>query len=111
MGWWIVIIVLESLYALGSVAALLSGDISSAVLLPVSIPATLLGIWLIRRIDARRFYEIVNEGAVEKLDEICAPDMVGHAGAGANLVALKMSIGSFRVDDPALRRFEPPPED
>jgi len=33
--------------------------LTSAVLLPVSIPATLLGVWLIRRIDARRFYEIV----------------------------------------------------
>ncbi|MGH2825669.1 MAG: ester cyclase [Actinomycetota bacterium] len=49
-----------------------------------------------------RFYEIVNEGAVEKLDEICAPDLVGHAGAGANLVALKMSISSFRDAFPDL---------
>ena len=49
-----------------------------------------------------RFYEIVNEGAVEKLDEVCAPDMVGHAGAGANLVALKMSIDSFREAFPDL---------
>lgn len=49
-----------------------------------------------------RFYEIVNEGAVERLDEVCAPDMVGHAGAGANLVALKMSIGSFRDAFPDL---------
>ena len=50
----------------------------------------------------RRFYEIINEGAVEQLDEVCAPDMVGHAGAGANLVALKMSIGSFREAFPDL---------
>ena len=50
-----------------------------------------------------RFYEIVNEGAVEKLDEVCAPDMVGHAGAGANLVALKMSIDSFREAFPDLK--------
>jgi steroid delta-isomerase-like uncharacterized protein len=49
-----------------------------------------------------RFYEIINEGAVEKLDEICAPDLVGHAGAGANLVALKLSIGSFRQSFPDL---------
>ena len=33
--------------------------LTSAVLLPVSIPATFLGVWLIRRIDAKRFYEIV----------------------------------------------------
>jgi predicted ester cyclase len=50
-----------------------------------------------------RFYEIVNEGAVEKLDEICAPDLVGHAGAGANLEGLKMSISSFREAFPDLR--------
>ena len=49
-----------------------------------------------------RFYEIVNEGAVEKLGELCAPDMVGHAGAGANLAALKMSIGSFLEAFPGL---------
>jgi uncharacterized membrane protein YfcA len=29
------------------------------VLLPVALPATFLGVWLIRRIDAKRFYEIV----------------------------------------------------
>jgi predicted ester cyclase len=50
-----------------------------------------------------RFYEIVNEGAVEKLDEVCAPHLVGHAGAGANLIALKMSIGSFCEAFPDLR--------
>lgn len=33
--------------------------LTSAVLLPVSIPATLLGVWLIRRIDANRFYEVI----------------------------------------------------
>jgi steroid delta-isomerase-like uncharacterized protein len=51
----------------------------------------------------RRFYEIVNEGAVGKLDEICAPDLTGHAGAGANLVQLKLSIGSFLEAFPDLR--------
>jgi len=33
--------------------------LTSAVLLPVSIPATLLGVWLVRRIDAKRFYEVI----------------------------------------------------
>jgi uncharacterized protein len=33
--------------------------LTSAVLLPISIPATLLGVWLIKRIDARRFYEVI----------------------------------------------------
>jgi steroid delta-isomerase-like uncharacterized protein len=50
----------------------------------------------------RRFYEIINQGAVAKLDEICAPDLVGHAGAGANVVQLKQSIGSFREAFPDL---------
>jgi steroid delta-isomerase-like uncharacterized protein len=50
-----------------------------------------------------RFYEIVNEGATEKLDEICAPDLKGHAGAGADLAQLKQSIGSFREAFPDLR--------
>jgi uncharacterized membrane protein YfcA len=33
--------------------------LTSAALLPVSIPATFLGVWLIRRIDAKRFYEVI----------------------------------------------------
>ena len=33
--------------------------VTSAVLLPVSIPATFLGVWLVRRIDAKRFYEVI----------------------------------------------------
>jgi steroid delta-isomerase-like uncharacterized protein len=49
-----------------------------------------------------RFYEIVNEGALEKFDEICAPDLKGHAGAGADLAQLKQSIGSFREAFPDL---------
>jgi steroid delta-isomerase-like uncharacterized protein len=41
--------------------------------------------------------------AIEKLDEICAPDLKGHAGAGADLTQLKQSIGSFREAFPDLR--------
>lgn len=33
--------------------------LTSAVLLPVSIPATFLGVWLIKRIQSKRFYEVV----------------------------------------------------
>ena len=33
----------------------------------------------------RRFYEIVGSGRPEDLDEVCSPDLVGHAGAGSNL--------------------------
>jgi steroid delta-isomerase-like uncharacterized protein len=51
----------------------------------------------------RRFYEIVNEGAPEKFDEVCAPDLKGHAGAGADLAQLKQSISSFRDAFPDLR--------
>jgi steroid delta-isomerase-like uncharacterized protein len=51
----------------------------------------------------RRFYEIVNDGALERFDEICAPDLKGHAGAGADLAQLKQSIGSFREAFPDLR--------
>ena len=49
------------------------------------------------------FYEIINEGALERLDEICAPDLKGHAGAGADLDQLKQSIGSFLDAFPDLR--------
>ena len=51
----------------------------------------------------QRFYEIVNEGATEKLDDVCAPDLKGHAGAGADLTQLKQSIASFREAFPDLR--------
>lgn len=44
---------------------------------------------------AERFYEIVNDWSPQKLDEICSPDLRGHAGAGADLAQLKQSIGSF----------------
>ena len=43
----------------------------------------------------RRFYEIVNSGRYDDLDTICAPDMVGHAGAGADLAELKKSLAAF----------------
>jgi|RhiMetdeSRZDD1v2_1073273.scaffolds.fasta_scaffold23731_3 hypothetical protein len=58
-----------------------------------------------------RFYELVNAGTTEKLDEICAPDLRGHAGAGADLAQLKQSIagcgkavdasGHLRLEDRA----------
>jgi steroid delta-isomerase-like uncharacterized protein len=51
----------------------------------------------------KRFYELINEGTPEKFDEVCAPDLKGHAGAGADLDQLKQSIGSFREAFPDLR--------
>ena len=52
---------------------------------------------------ANQFYDIVNKWADHDLDEVCAPDLVGHAGAGSNLVQLKLSIGSFIGAFPDLR--------
>jgi hypothetical protein len=50
----------------------------------------------------RRFYEIVGSGRTEDLDEVCSPELVGHAGAGSNRAELKDSIGSFLVPFPDL---------
>ena len=44
---------------------------------------------------AARFYEILNDWSPDYLDEICAPDLRGHAGAGADLDQLKNAISSF----------------
>lgn len=43
----------------------------------------------------RQFYQAINDGSLDKLDEICSQDLRGHAGAGADLPQLKQSIGSF----------------
>jgi predicted ester cyclase len=52
---------------------------------------------------AGRFYEILNDWMPEKLDEVCSPDLRGHAGAGSDLKQLKESIGSFFEAFPDLR--------
>jgi steroid delta-isomerase-like uncharacterized protein len=49
-----------------------------------------------------RFYEIINDGSPERLDEICSPDLKGHAGAGADLAELKSSLASFLAPFPDL---------
>lgn len=49
----------------------------------------------------RRFYEIARDRP-EDLDEVCAPDLKGHAGAGSDLAELKASIASFLVPFPDL---------
>lgn len=51
----------------------------------------------------RRFYEIVGSGRPEDLDEVCAPDLQGHAGAGSDLAELKDSTASFLVAFPDMR--------
>jgi uncharacterized membrane protein YfcA len=33
--------------------------VTAAILLPISIPATLLGVWLVKRFDPRRFYDLI----------------------------------------------------
>lgn len=45
---------------------------------------------------ARRFYEIINSGRIEVLDQICAADLRGRAGAGADLAELKSGLSGFR---------------
>jgi predicted ester cyclase len=50
----------------------------------------------------RRFYEVIGHWSPEGLDEICSPDLRGHAGAGADLTQLKQSIGSFHDAFPDL---------
>lgn len=52
---------------------------------------------------AAAFYEAVTSGNEESLDEICAPDMRGHAGAGATLQDLKGSVASFATSFPDLQ--------
>jgi steroid delta-isomerase-like uncharacterized protein len=52
---------------------------------------------------ANRYYEIFNEGAIEKLDDLCSQDLIGHGGAGADLSQLKQSIGSFLGAFPDLK--------
>lgn len=52
---------------------------------------------------ARRFYELVTAGRVDDLDEVCATDLVGHAGAGANLTELKAAWHGFAAPFPDLR--------
>ena len=51
---------------------------------------------------ARRFYEIVSSGRTADLDEICSPELVGHAGAGSDLADLKAAISSFVAAFPDL---------
>jgi steroid delta-isomerase-like uncharacterized protein len=50
----------------------------------------------------RRMYELINQGKADDLDEVCAADLKGHAGAGADLAELKASIKGFREPFPDL---------
>ena len=50
----------------------------------------------------RRYYEIIASGRPELLDEVCAADLKGHAGAGSDLKELKDGIASFTVAFPGL---------
>lgn len=51
---------------------------------------------------ALRFYEIINSGNLEDLDLVCAADLRGHAGAGADLAELKSALFGFREPFPDL---------
>lgn len=50
-----------------------------------------------------RYYDLLNEGAPERLDEVCTTDLRGHGGAGADLADLKQSLGAFLEAFPDLR--------
>jgi len=50
----------------------------------------------------RRFYEIIASGRPEHLDDVCAADLKGHAGAGSDLRELKDGIASFTAAFPDL---------
>ena len=50
----------------------------------------------------RRYYDLVNAGSPERFDEVCSPDLKGHAGAGADLAELKTSVASFLAPFPDL---------
>ena len=50
----------------------------------------------------RRFYGIINSGKTEDLDLVCAEDLRGHAGAGADLAELKSAIMGFLAPFPDL---------
>jgi steroid delta-isomerase-like uncharacterized protein len=50
----------------------------------------------------RRFYAIVGSGRPQDLDEVCAADLEGHAGAGSDLQELKASVASFLAPFPDL---------
>ena len=51
----------------------------------------------------RRYYELVNAGSPEQFDEVCSPELKGHAGAGADLAELKNSVASFLQPFPDLK--------
>ena len=44
---------------------------------------------------AHRFYEIYSSGDADRFDEICSPDLRGHAGAGADLEQFKQNYDGF----------------
>lgn len=50
----------------------------------------------------RRFYDIIGNGRLEDLDEVCSSDLRGHAGAGSDLHELKGELASFRAAFPDL---------
>jgi predicted ester cyclase len=53
---------------------------------------------------ARRFYDAVSSGdPAADLEEICSPDLRGHAGAGATLSDLEESLGAFVTAFPDLQ--------
>ena len=52
LAWWIAIVALEGLYCLGSVAAILSGNVTAGVAAPLVIVAAQVAVFLRARRDA-----------------------------------------------------------
>ena len=52
---------------------------------------------------ASRFYEILGAHDLGALDEVCSPQMRGHAGAGHDLAEFRASVGGFIAAFPDLR--------
>ena len=54
LGWWVAIVALEGLYCVGSLAAVLSGDFTPGILVPLVIVGAQVAIFLRARRDADR---------------------------------------------------------
>jgi steroid delta-isomerase-like uncharacterized protein len=52
---------------------------------------------------ARRFYDAFTSGRLDDFDAVLAPDLRGHAGAGANVAEFKANVAGFTEPFPDLQ--------
>ena len=50
----------------------------------------------------RSLYELINQGRPDAFEEVCSPELRGHAGAGSDLDDFKASTASFLAAFPDL---------